>query len=112
MIQFPEFRLYMPDNLPAGRQIDRTYFFNIMMTLNSDYTISKTHTAQNAAGAAEETAGADVNAVNDRENSAESSGNRGGRGRAAGGRVMGVPIWNSKRIPNIRPPLINSVVTL
>lgn len=38
MIQYPEFRRYMPDSLPKGRQIDRTYFFNIMMTLSPDYT--------------------------------------------------------------------------
>ena len=28
----------MPDSLPAGRMIDRNYFFNIMMTLNPEYT--------------------------------------------------------------------------
>jgi len=38
MIQYPEFRRYMPDQLPKGRQIDRSYFFNVMMTLNPEYT--------------------------------------------------------------------------
>ena len=38
MIQYPEFRRYFPDRLPKGRQMDRSYFFNIMMTLNPDYT--------------------------------------------------------------------------
>jgi hypothetical protein len=38
MIQYPEFRRYMPDHLPKGRQIDRSYFFNVMMTLNPEYT--------------------------------------------------------------------------
>ena len=38
MIQYPEFRRYFPDTLPKGRVMDRTYFFNVMMTLNSEYT--------------------------------------------------------------------------
>ena len=28
----------MPDKLPSGRQIDRTYFFNVMMTMAPEYT--------------------------------------------------------------------------
>jgi hypothetical protein len=38
MIGYPEFKRYMPDKLPKGRQIDRQYFFNVMMTLSPEYT--------------------------------------------------------------------------
>ena len=38
MASEPEFMRYFPDTLPAGRQMDRQYFFNIMNTLNPEYT--------------------------------------------------------------------------
>ena len=38
MMEEPMFRTYVPDSFPKGRQIDRTYFFNIMNTLNPEYT--------------------------------------------------------------------------
>jgi hypothetical protein len=28
---------YLPDNLPAGRQLDRTFFFNVLHTLHPDF---------------------------------------------------------------------------
>jgi hypothetical protein len=33
----PHVRKFLPDNLPAGRQIDRTFFFNVLHTLKPDY---------------------------------------------------------------------------
>ena len=38
MASEPEFMRYFPDTLPAGRHMDRQYFFNIMNTLNPEYT--------------------------------------------------------------------------
>jgi hypothetical protein len=38
MMEEPMFRTYVPDSFPKGRQLDRTYFFNIMNTLNPEYT--------------------------------------------------------------------------
>jgi hypothetical protein len=38
MAQEPEFMRYFPDQLPKGRQMDRQYFFNIMNSLNPEYT--------------------------------------------------------------------------
>jgi hypothetical protein len=29
---------FFPDNMPKGRSIDRTYFFNILHTLYPEYT--------------------------------------------------------------------------
>ena len=38
MANEPEFMKYFPTNLPRGRSIDRSYFFNVMNTLNHEYT--------------------------------------------------------------------------
>jgi hypothetical protein len=31
-----EFMMHLPDRMAKGRQIDRTYFFNVLNTLESD----------------------------------------------------------------------------
>ena len=34
----PDFMKYFPDKLPKGRIPDRDYFFNVMNTINPEYT--------------------------------------------------------------------------
>ena len=34
----PDFMRFFPDNLPKGRLPDRDYFFNVMNTVNPEYT--------------------------------------------------------------------------
>ena len=34
----PDFMRFFPDKLPKGRLPDRAYFFNVMMTVNPEYT--------------------------------------------------------------------------
>ena len=46
MMQSPEFAIYFPDSLPKGRTMDRTYFFNVMSTLNQEYTTALVHHAE------------------------------------------------------------------
>ena len=38
MMLHPEFAAYMPDKLPLGRTMDRTYFWTVLNTLNEEYT--------------------------------------------------------------------------
>ena len=35
-----QFMSFFPDNLPKGRSIDRTYFFNVLNTVYPEYTQS------------------------------------------------------------------------
>ena len=34
---FPEVMVYLPDSLPKGKLHDRTFFFNILMTVKPEY---------------------------------------------------------------------------
>ena len=36
--QDPEFMTFMPDSFPKGKMCDRTYMFNILNTVHTDYT--------------------------------------------------------------------------
>ena len=35
-----QFTQFFPDNMPKGRSIDRTYFFNVLNTIHPEYTQS------------------------------------------------------------------------
>jgi hypothetical protein len=38
MVGDAQFMQFFPDNMPKGRSIDRSYFFNVLNTLHPEYT--------------------------------------------------------------------------